>query len=50
MAMVDRRGYLTVQLGIMGEDNMLVRRAEKMREGEEGGRNEFDPLEMRQQI
>ena len=27
-----------------------MKRAEKMGEGEEGGRNEFDPLEMRQQI
>jgi len=32
LQLVDRRGYLTVQLGIMGEDNMLIRRAEKMRE------------------
>ena len=29
---MDRRGYLTVLLGIQGEDNMLVRKAENVRE------------------
>ena len=29
---MDRRGYLTVVLGIQGEDNMLVRKAENVRE------------------
>ena len=32
VSLVDRRGYLTVVVGIMGEDNMLVRRPENVRE------------------
>ena len=32
VALVDRRGYITVVVGIEGEDNMLVRRPENVRE------------------
>ena len=32
LQLVDRRGYLTVLLGIQGEDNIQVRRAENVRE------------------
>ena len=32
VSLVDRRGYLTVVVGIEGQDNMLVRRPEEVRE------------------
>jgi len=32
LQLVDRRGYLTVLLGVQGDDNILIRRAENVRE------------------